>query len=115
MRKKFQDLNAEDLWNLRCEITLNSLFVNDYENSFGFSASCICTFFDSYMEYLWELAKEERGEDFNSLQTIFDEYDNADNLFDWYWHYEDFDWVEYDPEWTEEEEKEYEDYWNGTK
>ena len=115
MRKKFQDLNAEDLAKLRKEITLNSLFVADYKNTFGFAAKSVCSFFEGYMQYLWELANDDYGMNQPSIETVVEEYDNKDNLFDYYWNCDDYSWVEYDPEWTAEEEAAYENYWNGTK
>lgn len=114
-RLKFQDLNKEQLWALRKEITLNSLFIADYENSFGFAAKSVCDFFDGYMNYLWELADGD-GKKNLSVPELVKEYDNEDNLFDHYWGADGgYDWVEYDPAFTEEEEKEYEGHWNGTK
>ena len=114
-RLKFQDLTKEQLSKLRSEIVLNSLFVSDYENSFGFSPSSLCDFFDGYMEYLIDLAEEKYGKDKTSIIKVVEEFDNADNLFDYYFTNDDYSWVEYEPEFTPEEEKEYEDFWNGTE
>lgn len=114
MRKQFTDLNKDDLWELRKEIVLNSLFISDYKNTFGFSANSMCSFFDGYMDYLEELAKED-GKTNLTISELTDAYDNADNLFDYYWGCDDYSWVEYDPVWTKEEMEEYEKYWNGEK
>lgn len=84
---------------------MNSLFTRDYENTFGFAPKSMQDFFDGYVEYLDELAKEDGGS--------WDEYDNEGNLFDYYWNCDDYSWVEYDPAWTDEEEQEYSNYWNG--
>lgn len=91
--KRFENLTKGDLWELRREIVLNSLFVNDYENSFGFSSKSMCDFFESYMEHLWNLAYEEYANP--TIDIVFEEFDNADNLYDWYMCYDDFSWVEY--------------------
>lgn len=116
MRKQFTDLNKDDLWALRGQIVLNSLFVNDYKNTFGFKPQSVCAFFDGYVEYLWELATEDGADVENmGIQELVAEYDNADALFDYYWECDDYSWVEYSPEWTEEEITEYEKYYNGTK
>ena len=75
-------MNKKTLWELRQEIVLNSLYVADYQNSFGYTAKSVCDFFDGYMDYLDELATEEYGSDC-PLEQIFS-FDNAENLFDWY-------------------------------
>ena len=112
MRKKFEDLTSGDLWQLRQEIVLNSLFVADYNNSFGFAADSVCTFFDGYVDYLGELAIES-GYDNVPFLEMLDKYDSEDNLFTWYYCCDDYSWFKYDPEWTEEEEMAYADYYNG--
>lgn len=111
---KFQDLDSDQLWKLRGEIVLNSIFVQDYENSFEFDPSGICDFFDGYLEYLYELANGEGLEDIE-LADLIDRYDNPDNLFDYYYglDFEGLCSVEYDPEWDDEDDQEYENYWNG--
>ena len=75
-------MERDALWQLRKEIVLNSLFMSDYRNSFGFTTRSVCDFFDGYVEYLEELATEQYG-NACSLDQIF-EFDNAENLFDWY-------------------------------
>ena len=115
-RLKFEDLNSAHLAQLRGEIVLNSLFTNDYNNSFGFAPKSVQSFFDGYMEYLWELAKEDYTEDELDELDAFDsvnEYDDVDTLFDYYWNCDDYSWFEYDPAFTEEDEREYERKWNG--
>ena len=32
--KKFEDFSKEDLWKLRCEVSVNSLYYSDFHNSF---------------------------------------------------------------------------------
>ena len=94
MKKRFEDLTRRDLIKLRKEIVLNSLFISDYENSFGFSPKSVNLFFDSYISFLDELAEEDN---FNTddINKFFNKYDTIDNLENWYNCYEDFDWVEY--------------------
>ena len=94
MKKRFEDLTRRDLIKLRKEIVLNSLFISDYENSFGFSPKSVNFFFDSYISFLDELAEEDN---FNTddINEFFNKYDTIDNLENWYNCYEDFDWVEY--------------------
>lgn len=86
---QIKDLTKEQLWKLRQEITLNSLFVRDYENSLGIDPKECYTFFDGYVEYLGELAID--AENVN-LQEITDsdyldlafKQDNKENLYNWF-------------------------------
>lgn len=79
---QIKDLNTkEQLWALRNEITLNSLFINDYSNTFDIDAKECCTFFEGYVEYLEELAEADGG--VTDVDT-FMKYDNATNLYDWW-------------------------------
>lgn len=77
------EMTKENLWNLRTEITLGSLYTSDYENSFQILPIIVQNFFDGYIEYLWELAEEndKKDIDFEDLVKI---YDNANNLESWY-------------------------------
>ena len=43
--KKFEDLSQSELWSLRMEVCVNSLFVCDYENSYGFDANAVFNFY----------------------------------------------------------------------
>lgn len=79
MRKQFSELNKEELWKLRQEIILNSIYISDYKNSFGFNNTDICNFFEGYVEYLYELAQEDNFEHQHPFE-VFDKYDNEDNL-----------------------------------
>ena len=44
-------LTYEQLKQLREEITLNSLYVRDYKNSFGIDPSKVCDFFYGWLDY----------------------------------------------------------------
>ncbi len=100
MKKRFEHFTTEDLQNLRNEIVLNSLFVSDYQNSFGISENSVCTFFDGYMDYLCEMAHEDNfkfgGSGEHTYSEFFDKYDTIENLVCWFYCYEDFSWVIYD-------------------
>lgn len=53
-------LKDEYLWPLRQQITLGSLLVSDYANSFGIKPDKVCEFFTSFWDsYCEELAKED--------------------------------------------------------
>ena len=95
---EINEMTSEMLWKLRMEIRLNSLYVSDFQNSFGFTAQSVSDFFDSYMDYLDELAEEEYGNDY-MLEDVFD-FDNEDNLYNWWGCYE---WFPFEIEKTEEE------------
>ena len=82
---QFDDLNADQLWRLRKEINLNSLYHSDYHNSFGFDAKDVSYFFDGYVEYLGELADEKGGS--------WIDYDSKENLHQWYDCCEDYAWI----------------------
>ena len=110
-RLQFIDLKKDTLWELRQQIVLNSLYTADFKNTFGFSAKSVQDFFDGYMSYIWELCCEDRGHQ-TTLQMVLDDYDNPDNLLDYFWTSDDYSWVEYDPEWTDKEMEEYEKEWN---
>lgn len=84
-------MNKEDLWRLREEIVLNSLYLSDYENSFGISKEDCCNFFEGYFEELCYLLQDEIGEEeYNKLSSddfykkVFDK-DNIDNLYNYYY------------------------------
>lgn len=101
--KRFEDFNQEDLWALRQEIVLNSLYIADYRNSFGIEPHSVCDFFDGFMSFAQGIEEEEGFKD-ESIQEFFERYDNPDFLWEWYCCCEDFSWVEYEPE----DEEEYE-------
>lgn len=95
--KRFEDFNKEDLQQLRSQICLNSLYYADYRNSFGISEKSVCDFFDSYYSYIWEIAKEEHPNmSEQEIEKIIGKYDNIETLWDWFYCYDDFDWVEYE-------------------
>lgn len=87
MESKNLLLTKEELWDLRKEIVLNSLYTSDYENTHHILPRNTQDFFDGYVEYLYELA-EENGEN-PDIQDLCIKYDNADNLEDWYYCFED--------------------------
>ena len=74
-------LTDKALLQLRQEITLGSLFIADYNNSFGISPNQVCDFFDGYVSYLEEIADEQGGEAFS--------HDNDQNLLSWYGCFEE--------------------------
>ena len=80
---KLCDFTRDMLWRLRKEIWLCSLFYSDYENSFDLDTHEVCDFFDGYSEYLESLMIVDGHID-EGFFNLPDEYDNADNLWDWF-------------------------------
>ena len=117
---KFTDLNAEKLWQLRSEVTLNWDSVNSNEperffsNSFGFDAGAVQNFFKGYLIDLATIAFEEYGVRM-PMDFAQHNFDNEDNLFDYYWGLgaEDMFSGDFCPDWDSEDEMEYERFWNG--
>lgn len=94
--KKFEDFSKEDLWKLRCEVSVNSLYYSDYQNSFGLDTHSVYDFFDSWLSYMQNEMEEDRHKDAgDKFFDYFDQYDNADFLWSWFMCYEDFSWVKY--------------------
>ena len=94
MRKAFEDLTSAELSQLRKEIVLNSVFICDYDNSFGFNPWDIGSFFDGYVSYLEELAEEDG---FEGVGLCFlEKYDTEENLYSWFLCYDDLSWVRFE-------------------
>ena len=101
----------EYLWKLRQEITLGSIYVADYNNSFGIKPEKVCDFFtsfwDSYCEQLakddklWEMAvnivKERLANELDApeskvqcyqqdayIELQYKKFDNEQTLLEWY-------------------------------
>lgn len=112
---KFQDLNHGDLWDIRKQVVLGSESDEDYRNDFEFSPKFMRGFFMGYIDWLYDIAVDDDVEDL-SVESVIEKYDDADTLFDYYWNiYPEFaDSAEYEPEWDEDDEREYERYWNGS-
>lgn len=70
-------LTNEQLKQLRSEVVLGSLFTADYSNTLNIDIREVQDFFDGYVEYLWEIAEENGGDD------VY-EYDTQENLESWY-------------------------------
>lgn len=83
-------LTKVELQKLRSQITLNSLYVSDYQNNLGIEEHTVCEFFNGYVDYLGELIEEDypNAKD-GDWYGLLGEYDTTDNLWDWYWCFED--------------------------
>lgn len=96
MNTNFENLTSAELAKLRSEIVLNSLYLSDYVNSFGFNPNHISTFFDGYISYLEELAKEDGYTEWDNIFKMFDIYDTEENLYDWFMCSDDLSWVKFE-------------------
>ena len=76
-------LSKKDLQVLRNEILLNSLFISDYENSFGLDPREVNAFFDGYLDYLEDLMLENNCSDENYFDNL-EKYDTLENLWNYY-------------------------------
>lgn len=69
-------MTKDELWALRQEIKLGSLFYADYRNSFGIDTHPVCDFFDGYLEYLdQEMQATIPGYDDAHFFDLLPEYD----------------------------------------
>lgn len=94
--KKFEDFSKEDLWKLRCEVSVNSLYYSDFHNSFGLDTHSVSDFFDGWLDFVEELMVEDGHKDAgNKFFDYFDQYDNAETLEQWYYCFDNFSWVKY--------------------
>lgn len=80
---KIIELTKEQLVALRNQIKLNSCFLNDYNNDLGVDPQECCTFFDGYVEDLYDKAEvyQFATDDFFEIVKKFD---TENNLYD-YW------------------------------
>ena len=72
------NLTKEQLWKLRQEIVLGSVYTHDYDNSFGIDPSAVCGFFDSFIE---DSQVDDLGK---PIDREVEEYDNAEDLYNYY-------------------------------
>lgn len=72
-------MTKEELWNLRLEIVLGSLFLKDYSNSFGIPVATCCDFFDGFIDDCFDRESDE-----TSFEQVCDKYDNPDSLWEYY-------------------------------
>lgn len=87
--KRLEELSKDELWALRKEIVLNSLFVSDYRNSFGISPKSACDFFDGYCHFLWDIAEQVGYGD-------WDDQDSPEHLEEFILLSDDYSWVQYE-------------------
>lgn len=86
-----------NLWELRKDVSLCSLYYSDYENSFDIDPHIVADFFDSYADFIGELMEEEHGANYD-FYKLLKGYDTPENLVEWFGCYDcppfDFEEVE---------------------
>lgn len=75
-------MTRQELEKLRNEITLNSLYTDDYINSFNIDARQVQDFFDGWLDYCSEGVEYTNDTDY--YDQLFDKANNIDNLVDYY-------------------------------
>lgn len=73
----------EKLLQLRKEITLNSIYTKDYDNSLDIPLDIVYYFFEGFNEYIYDLMKRDKIKP-KKYEWEYDNYDNIDNLFNYY-------------------------------
>ena len=99
--KLFENYTKQDLWALRRQVVLGSLFVSDYRNDMGIDPRWLCDFFNGYLDFMEEVALEDGEEiDHSKCLDFMDAHDNPELLLEWYLCHElaDYQRVEYTPD-----------------
>ena len=91
--KDFEELSADELWTIRRQVVLNSLYEYDFSNREGYNSSDVSSFFDGYVNFIYELMDEDGAD-----EKEFCKYDNIINLKRWFDCYDDLSWVKLDME-----------------
>ena len=76
-------LTKKEIKTLKNEIVLNSLFLKDYSNSLYIKNKTVYSFFDSYIENLYDIAEND-GFINHDIYDILEKYDNIDVLYNYY-------------------------------
>lgn len=94
--RTLESLNINELWQLRKQIVLNSMYYADYYNEFKICSHIAINFFDCYLQFMcdtenWKYLKLNDNcqipTDNNNITDIINCFDNKDNLF-WFKSYE---------------------------
>lgn len=83
-------MSEENLWKLRQEIKLGSLFVSDYRNSFGIEPHKVCDFFEGFLKFVGEMMQGDCSSyDDAAFWELLPDYDQPEWLLDWYYCFEE--------------------------
>ena len=93
--KTLGTLNKEELWQLRQQVVVGSLYIADYTNNFNIDEKDVCNFFEGYESFIDELIKESGfvSSNDNDYFDEFRKYDTLDTLERWYNCFDDFSWA----------------------
>lgn len=71
-------LSKNDFYNLRKQVVLNSLFINDYNNNLYIKPETVCNFFNSAIEYINDEYKAKNNNDIElskiTTKKLYDYY-----------------------------------------
>ena len=109
--KSLANMTKDELWQLRNEIKLGSLYTRDYENEFGIDPSYVQSTFDGFLEYVEdEMRNDIPDYDDNDFWELLDNYDTPE-LLDEYCNYM-LEWSDEDiKNMTKEARQEIEDWY----
>jgi hypothetical protein len=99
--KTLENLTTEELWKLRSECVIGSIYTTDYNNSFHFDEHDLAQFFDGYLSFIRELIDDDEIENGSSIKRLTDneiysrikKFDNKDTLERWYNCFDDLSWA----------------------
>lgn len=85
-RKTIKDLGPRQIWKLRKQIVVNSLYLIDYENSYGVDPLEVSEFFDGWLDFLVEDMKEDHSDyEDDMFWDLFPKYDTPKKLLAWWY------------------------------
>lgn len=70
-----RDLSLRQVRELRKQIVLNSLYLSDYENSYGIDPHEVQDYFDGFVDYLCEIAKTKSPKHVSSMKILLKAFD----------------------------------------
>ena len=81
---KLSNLGPRQLWRLRLDVSLCSLFYRDYKNRYNLDVRAVCDFFDGYADYLDELMQDDGHDTNENFFVLLEKYDTPKNLYNYY-------------------------------
>lgn len=76
-------MTKTQLWKLRNEIVLDSMYINDYANTFNIDINLAFDFFDAYTDFLYDtiLSDGYTDDEYYEQRAV---YDTVENLYYFY-------------------------------